>query len=281
MKSDSKLQFIAPYHDGLGLSVYNCGSQKCEPGFSWGPALRNHHLIHFVAKGKGRFVCEDREYTVGAGSGFYAPPDKVVYYQADNSDPWEYVWVGFNGVDAGRLLKAVRLSAQSPCFSSKDPQKAIRRIRAIYNANGATTACETEMIGQLYRFFSLLLKENESTVRPKSRQAQYLDTAIRFIERNYSMPISVNAIANSAAISRSQLYRVFMQELNYTPNEYLTRYRIGIACDLLNSKGVTISEAAYSSGFSDPQYFSRVFKRIKHMTPSEFAAKVTGVNTES
>ena len=272
MSSERKLQFVAPYHDSLGLSVYNCGSQKCDPGFSWGPALRNHHLIHFVAKGKGRFQCDGKEYVVRAGSGFYAPADKVVFYAADKDDPWEYLWVGFNGVDAVRLLKSVGLTAEDPCFTCSDPQPVIKRIKAIYNANGASMANETEMIGQLYRFFSLLLAQSEPTQRNMSRQSQYLETAVRFIERNYSLPITVNAIAKSAAISRSQLYRVFMQELGITPNDYLTRYRIGIACHLLGNKSVTIGEAAYSCGFSDPQYFSRVFKKLKHMTPKQYAS---------
>ena len=272
MTNERKLQFVAPYHDSLGLSVYNCGSQVCDPGYSWGPALRNHHLIHFVAKGKGRFLCRGVEYHIEAGSGFYAPAEEVIYYEADAADPWEYVWVGFNGVDAVRLLKAVGLSGESPLFTVSDPDALIERLRAIYNANGAALSNETEMIGYLYRFFALLLEQNQSTRPLLSRQSQYLDAAVRFIERNYSLPISVGDIANAAAISRSQLYRVFMQELEITPNDYLTRYRIDIACHLLRSRNVTVSEAAFSSGFADPLYFSRVFKKIKKQTPSAFAA---------
>ena len=280
MEVERKLQFIAPYHDSLGLSVYNCGSQVCEPGFSWGPALRNHHLIHFVAKGKGRFLCRDREYRIEAGSGFYAPAEEVVYYEADTQQPWEYVWVGFNGVDAVRLLTAVGLSAEHPCFTCTDPEQVIERLRAIYAANGATLANETDMIGHLYRFFSLLLEQTQRERHAMSRTSRYLEAAIRFIERNYSLPISVGDIANSAAISRSQLYRVFMQELEITPNDYLTRYRIDIACHLLRQRGVTVSEAAYSCGFSDPLYFSRVFKKIKGLSPSVYAASTGQERTE-
>ena len=60
------------------------------------------------------------------------------------------------------------------------------------------------------------------------------------------------------------------EETKMTPNEYLVQFRIANACKLLKSSNVNISEAAYSSGYSDPLYFSRVFKKIKGITPTEF-----------
>lgn len=271
MENNFKYHFIAPHHETLALSVYNCGFQQCDPLFSWGPALRNHHLIHFVAKGCGRFVCNSKEYNLSAGEGFFAPANQTIFYEADENSPWEYYWVGFSGVDAGRLLKACGLSAESPCFSCGDLEKVKELILDIYNSNGNSIENEAEMTGDLYRFFSHLMRETNAESKRISRSAEYIDAAIRYIEHNYSHPISVNDIASSAAISRSHLYRIFVQELGMTPNDYLTRYRISIACDLLRINNISISEVAFSSGFSDPLYFSRVFKRVTGTTPSSYA----------
>ena len=270
---DFKHQFVAPFHDSLGLSVYNCGFQKCAPLYSWGPALRSHDLIHFVAKGKGKFVCLDKEYTVSAGDGFFAPANKVIFYEADENEPWEYYWVGFSGVDAPRLLDACRLSAEKPCFHSSDPDEMIRLILDIYGSNGVSAASEAHMTGGLYSFLAKIIEEN-APEESAHRTTKYLDSAVKYIEHNFSLPITVTDIANSAAISRSHLYRIFMQELQITPNDYLVKYRISVACNLLRNAGISVSEAAYSSGFSDPLYFSRVFKRIKGCTPSAYARSV-------
>ncbi len=274
MENYFKHQFVATRHDSLALSVYNCGFQQCDSLFSWGPALRNHHLIHFVAKGSGKYVCNGRSYTVNAGSGFYAPPNEMIFYQADNDDPWEYYWVGFSGVDAGRMLKSSGLTKDSPCFSCDDPDTVKGLIMNIYNANGSTIENEAQMTGYLYLFFSHLVNKNKAGEEKISRSTEYVAAAIRFIEHNYAIPIGVNDIAQGVALSRSHLYRIFVQELGLTPNEYLTRFRINNARMLLRSKNISISEAAFSSGFSDPLYFSRVFKSVTGESPSTYLKRV-------
>lgn len=55
------------------------------------------------------------------------------------------------------------------------------------------------------------------------------------------------------------------------PNEYLTRYRINKAAALLKCNNLSVGEAAYSTGFSDQLYFSRVFKKYKGVPPSRYA----------
>ena len=271
MSTNNKHSIFTVYHDSLGLSVYNCGFQKCEPDFSWGPALRNHHIIHFVASGKGKYIKGGQEYELSVGDGFYCPPDEVLYYVSDSNEPWEYYWIGFGGVDAYWLLGAAGLSSKEPIFHCKDTQSIIKAFLDVYNSYGSELYNEIEMSGNLYKCLSSIIKESDSIVGKHRRSTDYIDISIRFIEHNYSRPISVNDIASSTGISRSHLYRLFMQELNITPNEYLIQFRISNACKLLRESNINISEAAYSSGFSDPLYFSRVFKRIKGITPTEYA----------
>lgn len=272
MITPNKHSFVTTYHEGLGLSVFNCGFQKCEPGFSWGPALRNHHIIHFIASGSGIYEKGGMKYTLGAGEGFYCPDNEMVFYSADNEQPWEYYWVGFNGVDSSWLLSAAGLSSENPCFKCENTEPIIQSMLDIYNSNGNNLYNEVEMTGNLYRLLSYIIKENHGSDSVHRKSIDYISLSIKYIEHNYSRLISVNDIAASAGISRSHLYRLFTQELNITPNEYLIQYRINNACKLLRNSNINISEAAYSSGFADPLYFSRVFKRVKGMTPSAYAA---------
>lgn len=93
---------------------------------------------------------------------------------------------------------------------------------------------------------------------------------MRFIQRNYCEMISVDGIAEFAGISRSHLYRVFMKNTGMSPNEYLSAYRINKACGLLRNSGLKINEIASSVGFQDQLYFSRVFKKMKGVSPSGY-----------
>ena len=92
--------FKVPYHNNLGMAVYSCGVQRCAAGHSWGPAIRDHYLIHYIVSGRGVFSVKGNEYNLSVGDGFLVVPSCVASYAADTQDPCEYCWVGFSGSDA-------------------------------------------------------------------------------------------------------------------------------------------------------------------------------------
>lgn len=87
-----------------GLVVANCGCSKTEPLHSFGPALKPNYVIHFVLNGKGRFSIGGQKYELESGSGFLIPPGELAFYQADEQEPWTYIWVGFTGNKAKNIL---------------------------------------------------------------------------------------------------------------------------------------------------------------------------------
>ena len=84
-----KFQFRDTLRENAGLSVYNTGYEQCDGGYIWGPALRDHYLIHYVVSGSGTLRCNRQEYTVGAGMLFIIFPSQGASYQADNDNPWQ------------------------------------------------------------------------------------------------------------------------------------------------------------------------------------------------
>ena len=77
------------------LYVNCCGLSRTEPLHSFGPALKPHYLIHYIVSGRGRLQLGGKEYPLEQGYGFLIPPEELAFYQADEADPWTYVWVGF------------------------------------------------------------------------------------------------------------------------------------------------------------------------------------------
>ena len=65
------------------LSVYNVGSQKCTPGFQWGPGVRDHYLLHHVLSGKGHFEIRGKTYDLKKGDTFLIYPNMEACYRAD------------------------------------------------------------------------------------------------------------------------------------------------------------------------------------------------------
>ena len=94
-ESQNKRAFKAQRHDITFLTVYNTGTEKCRAGHCWGPAVRDHFLIHFIVGGKGVYTLAGKDYSLSRGDLFFAPPGESICYRADADDPWEYCWVGF------------------------------------------------------------------------------------------------------------------------------------------------------------------------------------------
>lgn len=254
--------------ESLPIAIYNSGIQQCAPGYTWGPGLRDHFLIHHVISGKGVFTVSGATYPVCAGDTFLIYPSEMVSYTADRQEPWEYCWVGFQGAQAKLLLSQTPFSENTPVTRFENTQQIQDAILAIYDAVGSTPASELRAIGLLYVFLALLVGQKQSAPFSDEPSLEYVENAVRFIAHNYSRAVDTTDIAGSVGISRSHLYRVFMKHLDTPPNEYLTRYRISRACELLERSSLPISAIAASVGYDDQLYFSRVFKKITGRPPS-------------
>ncbi len=267
---DFKYSFKSNVRENLGLTVYNSGIQQCPPMYCWGPAIRDHFLIHYIMSGEGTFTVDTRTYKLRAGQFFIIYPSQAVSYYADEYDPWEYAWVGFNGIEAERLLQMTDFSRENPIISYNDNTKLREHLLDIYNSSGSAAFNESKMTGYLYLFLSSLISMSETSKRSSYGNPAYIEKALRFIQYNYSNDISVEDIATSVGLSRSHLHRIFVQNLSVSPNEFLTKFRINKACSLLKNSELSINSIANSVGFSDPLYFSRVFKKVKGTPPSQY-----------
>lgn len=267
-----KQSFKQSQVDNIELSIYNCGLQSCEKGYSWGPGVRDHYLIHYVASGRGTYVVSGVTYHVKSGDVFLAKPSQLITYTADNEDPWEYYWVGFNGSAANKLVLQLPFKNDAPVHTCKNPETIKKSIFNIFLSRGPENFSEALMVGYLYIFIAELMKENDAVSgRPQQTSSSiYVVNAIKFIQFNYSHEITIDDIAKAVGVSRSHLYRVFMSNIGESPIDYLTNYRVNEACHLLQCGQFSIAEIATSVGFFDQFYFSRVFKKSKGVPPSRY-----------
>ena len=97
---------------------------------------------------------------------------------------------------------------------------------------------------------------------------------LKYIEKHYNENISLDDLANSGNVSKSECLCVFKQCLNISPYQYLIDYRIHIATILLQDTDLSIGEVAASVGFEQFSNFSRVFKKKMNISPKEFRNKV-------
>jgi len=97
-----------------------------------------------------------------------------------------------------------------------------------------------------------------------------IQSTLDHIHQNYQQDISMNDLANLAALSVSGLHRLFKRHTRQTVGEYIAHLRIGKACSLLISTTRPVSWISVESGYTNLSHFNRQFLAIKQTTPREF-----------
>ncbi len=248
--------------------LYHCGHEECAPSHSFGPAIRPHYLLHFIRRGKGTFHVGNKVYPVGEGEGFLIYPGVTTFYQADESDPWEYCWIGFDGSDVDIMLTNCGLSHTSHLVRDYSHgllwDDFMSLIAAFHHLQSNDFAC----LGLLYQCFSHMCPPKDPNKTMLNEH--YIAKAMDYIHNNYAYDIKITDISGYLNIDRTYLFKLFQKHLGISPKEYLTKHRITIAQHLLEASSLSMSEIAYSCGFQDASSFDKHFKRLLHITPLQY-----------
>ena len=221
-----------------GGNVYlcQCGFQHCESLHNFGPAVRDHYLIHCALSGKGSFQVGERRFRLTAGQGFLIHPGIITTYTADKTEPWYYCWVGFGGSGSDFIINQCGLSLEQPIFSFKSPEVMEKCVGEIYSSiNPSENPFLTT--ARLYDFFALLTVED---------------------------------LARHVGVNRSHLFRIFKKMLGMSPQEYLLGFKLTRARELMETSDLSVTEILYSCGFNDLSNFSKQFKKAYGVSPVTF-----------
>ena len=96
---------------------------------------------------------------------------------------------------------------------------------------------------------------------------------IKYIRENITEELSIELLSEKAYMSESNFYRTFKHELGSSPNDFIIEERLKVAESLLRDPRLSIKEAYLASGFNSFSYFSRIFKKKKNLSPTEFKEK--------
>lgn len=269
MEKAYKLEFAGAQTGSLYLNC--CGLSRTESMHSFGPALKPHYMIHYILSGKGKFSIGGEVYPLEAGYGFLIMPDELVFYQADEKEPWTYVWVGFSGTQAGEYIENIGLSVRQPVFKSDASEELYRIVKDMMEHNTFGLSNDLRRNGQLGVFLSVIAEGSRIEKTNEADRANvYVRKAVSFIQSNYCNPIKVTDVAEYVCINRSYLYTLFQNSIGMSPQQFLTTFRITKATELLQLTALPIESIALSCGYRDPLVFAKAFRQMKKMSPTSY-----------
>jgi YesN/AraC family two-component response regulator len=108
-----------------------------------------------------------------------------------------------------------------------------------------------------------------------SATVDIVNRALKFIAQNYSNPnLNIKIVASNVGIHESYLSRLIKSYTKLTFTTYLTNTRINAAVEFIDNGNYFVSDVAYKAGFSDPYYFSKVFKKFNTISPRDHIKKI-------
>lgn len=241
-----------PYIKGIGK-----GSGG--PEYFWNGNKRKDHLVflQFTLSGEGTLVSGGKVFPQRAGDFFLAEvPGKFVYY---GEQDWQFVYVEFSPI--------VRqwLNMPSQVFS----QASAEFLKALMHTFTTMQGEELDFLENSQQAFDLFLKIKReiSNIQIKTNTQSLI--LKKYLEKNYAADIGLDQMAEKFELSKFQLIRMFEEAFHYTPMAYLRKYRILRSLELL-WENKSIDETAKAVGFTNGNYFAKIFKVEMGMTPTEY-----------
>ena len=221
--------------------------------------------------GEGSLHTERMSAGIAKGQGMLLFPHERHEYYA-TKEPWEVMWVSFNGSMAEELLASLHFT-QSQTLYVSHPDTLLKKMHAVFSLLDAQTSLTGfECSGVMYQILlDLHTYASPSEVRSKRQHYEQLSPVFGYIDSNFRQPISLEMIASRLNLSPQYTCHLFQQTLGMRPFEYINKFRLSKAKELLlDEMTMDVKEVAQQVGYEHASYFIKLFKREEGVTPSAF-----------
>lgn len=227
-------------------------------------------LFVVVLSGKGELIYGNRTYVLNAGSCFLIDCLKPHSYKSSVNEPWELLWLHFNGPTARNYYEYFAntfINVIQP--EMIDPfENYLRQLIELNTRHDAFTEVRSSNI--ITEILTLLMTFKKSDIIYTAQLVRKLAEVRRYINRNYTQDIYLETICNQFSISKFHLTKEFKKAYGITIAKYIMQKRIGNAKWLLKYSDKSLEDVSLACGFYDTCYFNKQFKAIEGITPFKF-----------
>lgn len=258
-----------------GKSVPEC------PGFH---VMHWHEDVQFICVFTGKVYLHtlDRTMIVPAGEGIFINKGVVHLVVADPTCHYrsflfpEQLVSFYPGSPAAKYVKRITDCEQIQCLPLSPgiewQHSILERLRGLSRLEAEPSECyEYEVLAGLAALWLDLTKHAGAPDRPaESETLKRTRIFLEYIERHYAEDVTLEALAQSASVSKSECLRCFRTTMQDTPYRYLIEYRLQKAAGLLRDTECPIGQVALAVGFRSQSHFGKLFKERTGYTPKKY-----------
>lgn len=233
------------------------------------------HELFLCLGGEARVRTRGHSWEVKTGDALWVNCYHPHTYTSSTRSPWEYYWLRCEGAQLDAVWKMILAAGGpvAPGCDTKEKRSAFERIFALLREKPHNL--DALIHAELARWVSLFLHALHIAGRTATASLDVPDRLRPALERMrlyHHLPLTLAELAELAELSPSHFVRAFRAALGTSPIQWLRNARIEQAKRRLVESSDTLKEVAAQVGYGDQFYFSRDFKRMTGMSPSEFRA---------
>ncbi len=252
----------------LDFFVVQAGEYHSKANYRTGNFEHTEHTQFFYQlKGQATLEYANQRQPLTSGDIFYVPAQHTFTYSSSQKIEYHWLalqgqWPQFLGHPQIRLLSSPKESELEDMFVE------IREILILRKPGYPLRA-----IGVFYELMARLEEISGLAPNPESIYPEAVRNALIYLRENYAEPFNAAQTASAVGLSSSHLRALFEKWLGESPKRFHTRCRINQAKRLFNEQDLRVAEVGFHVGFDDVHHFSRVFKQMTGLSPSQYAGR--------
>lgn len=233
------------------------------------------YLFFYVVSGTGKLVYQGKEYELNEGDCVFVDC-QLPYAHSTDTDLWTLSWIHFHGHAMQNIYEKYLERGGRPVFRPDDLTPFQLLHKNLYNiASSDDYIRDMRINGELNNLLTLLMKESwhpEEQVYHDLKRQNVVSVKL-YLEEHYDEKITLDYLTEHFYISKYYLTRVFKEQFGTSISHYLLSIRITKAKQMLRFTDEKVENIGYKCGLGAPHYFSRTFKKVEGMSPSEYREK--------
>jgi AraC family transcriptional regulator, arabinose operon regulatory protein len=230
------------------------------------------NILIYCINGSGTIQVHGQFYLIKPNSYFVIPAHRSHSYWAAENDPWSIYWIHFGGAKSHRFEKFFGIPIMIKTVTTSRVDDRINLFNEILTSLELGFSIENIEFANLSlsyllaSFFYVGIYRTSKGYQSKNP----VDQSILFMQQNLNKSIKIQDIAKHVKLSESHLSKLFRNKTGSAPMDYFINLKMQEAIRLLSNQSMRIKEVAFSLGYNDPFYFSRLFKKYIGKSPGEF-----------
>ena len=230
------------------------------------------YLFFIIISGSGTLTYDGISYPLHMGDCVFLDCHKP-YSHTASPQLWQLKWIHFHGPNMSSIYDKYVERGGRPVFHPTSFTEYEYILEHMYKiASSEDYLRDMRIYEQITSLLTFLMEEswhpeNNGKISLKRKNLQDIKD---YLDRNFADKIILDNLAEKFYINKFYLTRIFRDQFGITVTNYILQLRITHAKQLLRFTDLTIEEISRSCGFPDPNYFSRMFRKIEGTTPGKY-----------